>query len=66
MLVDGLEELADDEGDRLDALDLLLSSEELALEVLLLILDVLFLKLEEFEVPLQLLVLQEEVLLAVD
>jgi hypothetical protein len=44
MLVDGFEELADDEGNRLDALDLFLSSNQLALEVLLFVLDVFLLR----------------------
>lgn len=66
MLIDGLEELPDDEGHRLDTLDLLLGPQELPLEVLLLILDVLLLQLEELEVPLEFLVLDEQVLFAED
>jgi len=43
-----LQELADDERDRLDALHLLLRTQQLALQVLLLVLDVLLLHVQEF------------------
>lgn len=51
--IDHLHELADDEGDRLDPFHLFLGSEELALEILLLIFDVLFLDLDELELALE-------------
>ena len=53
MLVDGLEELANDERHGLDALDLLLGAQQFPLQVLLLVLDVLLLHLEELELALQ-------------
>ncbi|GFZ11481.1 enoyl-CoA hydratase/isomerase A [Actinidia rufa] len=49
----GLDELADDEGHGLDALDLLLGAEELALEALVLVLDALLLDLDELDVALE-------------
>ena len=55
MLINRLEELADHERDRLNPLDLLLRADELPLEVLLLVLDVLFLQGEEVEVLFELL-----------
>lgn len=42
--VNHLEELSNDKGDRLDALDLLLGAQKLALQVLCLILNVLLLR----------------------
>ena len=53
VLVDGLEELSDDEGDALDALDFLLGVEKLLFEVSLLVFDVFLLNLEEFELLLE-------------
>jgi hypothetical protein len=52
VLIDWLEELAYDQRDRLDPLHLLLRADKLALEVLLLVLDVFLLELEELEMPL--------------
>jgi hypothetical protein len=63
VLVDRLEELADDERDGLDALDLLRRAHELALQVRLLVLDVRLLDLEQLQVPAQLLVARVQVLL---
>ena len=57
VVVDDLEELADDKRDRLDALHLLLGAHVLALQVVDLVLDVLLLNLEELKLPLPLLVL---------
>lgn len=51
--IDHLHELADDEGDGLDTLDLFLCAEELALEVLVFVLDVFFLDLDELELALE-------------
>ena len=53
VVVDDLEELTDDKRHGLDALDLLLSAHELALQVGHLILDVLLLDVEELQVLLQ-------------
>ena len=52
VLVDHLHELPDDERHRLDPLDLLLGAEELALQILQLVLDVLLLDVDELELPL--------------
>ena len=49
MLVDGFEELANYKGDRLDALDFLLRTNKLPLEVGLLVLDVALLYFEHLE-----------------
>ena len=49
----GLDELADDEGLRLDVLDLFLGTEELALEALVLVLDVLLFGLDELDLALE-------------
>lgn len=43
MLIDWFEELADDERNRLDPFDFFLSSKQLALKILELVLDVVFL-----------------------
>lgn len=59
VLVDSLEELADDEGYGLDALDLLLGANELALKIELLVFDVAFLNGEELQVSGEFLVLGE-------
>ena len=48
-----MDELADDEGHGLVALDLLLGAEELVLEALVLILDVLLLDLDELDLVLE-------------
>mmetsp|Transcript_19580 Transcript_19580/g.51517 ORF Transcript_19580/g.51517 Transcript_19580/m.51517 type:complete len:217 (-) Transcript_19580:35-685(-) len=61
VVVDDLEELADDERHGLDALDLLLGPHQLALQVLHFVLDVILLDLEELELPLQRLHLRVEV-----
>lgn len=53
VLIDHLHELADDERDRLDPLDLLLGAEVLALEVLELVLDVLLLDVDELDLALE-------------
>jgi hypothetical protein len=45
--VNHLEELADHEGDRLDALNLLLGAQQLTFEVLCLVLDVLLLRMDK-------------------
>jgi len=45
--VDELDELTDDERDGLDPLELFLGSDELIFQILLLILEVIFLDLEE-------------------
>ena len=55
-LIDGLEKLADDEGNRLNALDFLLRVKVLLLQVPLLVLDVLLLHRQELKLLLQLLV----------
>lgn len=62
MLINRLEELPNDQGDGLDALDFLLRSEEFPLEVLLLVFDVFLLETEEFEVLFELFELEVEVL----
>ena len=54
LLVDHLEELADDEGHRLDALDLLLAAQEFSLQMFHLILDVVSLDFDELKLLLQL------------
>lgn len=64
VLVDGLEELADDEGHRLDPLDLLLGVQVLLLQVALLVLDVLLLDRQELKLLLQFLVLGVQVVQA--
>lgn len=53
VLVDHLHELADDEGNGLDPLNLLLGTEELALQVLLFVLHVLLLDVDELQLPIQ-------------
>lgn len=53
VLIDHLHELADDEWNRLDPLDLLLGAKELTLEVLMLILNILFLDVDELELSLE-------------
>jgi hypothetical protein len=63
VLVNRLEELADDKGYGLDTSDLLLRTNELPLEAGLLVFDVAFLYLEEFQVTGELLVLDVQVLL---
>jgi hypothetical protein len=55
LLVDGLHKLADDQGHTLDALDLLLGADKLALQTPLLVLDVLLLQLDVLQMPLKLL-----------
>jgi len=45
-LIDGFHELADDQGNTLNPLNLLLSPDELALQVSLLIFDIFFLQLD--------------------
>lgn len=54
-LVDHLDEVADDQGDGLDALQLLLGADFLALELLLVLLDEVLLDFEELEVAVELL-----------
>jgi hypothetical protein len=61
VLINRFQELADDEGDALDALDLFLGAEELAFEVARLVLDVVFLKGEELEVGFELGELEKKV-----
>ena len=56
VLVHGLQELANDEGNGLDPLHLLLGVEVFLLQVALLVLDVLLLHLQELQLLLQLLV----------
>ena len=53
VVVDDLEELADDKRDRLDALHLLLGAHVLALQVVDLVLDVFLLDLQKLEDLLQ-------------
>lgn len=53
VLVDHLHEIADDEGNGLAALHLFLCVEELALEILLIVLDLLLLDFNELELALQ-------------
>lgn len=53
VLIDHLHELADNERNRLDPLDLLLSAEELALQILLLIFHVFLLNVDELQLSLQ-------------
>ena len=53
VVVDDLEELADDERHRLDALDLLLRAHELALQILHLVLDVILLDLKKLKLALE-------------
>lgn len=63
LVVNGLKELANDQGHRLDTFNLFLRSQKLPLEVLLFVLDVLFLKFEKLQLPLQRLERRVQVLL---
>ncbi len=56
VLVNGLQELSDHQGDGLNPLDLLLSSNQFPFQVLLLILDIFLLQLQELQMALQVLV----------